>query len=239
MTNVSLTCGGVVVFILGQVMTEVTSRPPRTLWAGLLLFFALFALAFLLWGLQAARNFGPAPLGVICPVADFTLTNQDGRATSLVALTNHVWVADIIFTRCAGPCPRMTGQMRQLQGMLPKESQARLVTLTTDPDFDSPTVLKKYGERFGADFSRWMFLTGTKAQIAGLASDSLKLSAVPVKPEQRQNDADLFIHTTIFVLVDKHAQLRGIFETGGEGVDWTNEVAPRLLGSIRQLETEP
>jgi cytochrome oxidase Cu insertion factor (SCO1/SenC/PrrC family) len=205
---------------------------------GLALFFGLLALACLLWLMAAARNIGQ-PLPVIGAVADFTLTNQDGRATSLAALTNHVWVADIIFTRCAGPCPRMTGQMRSLQGRLPAESNTRLVTLTTDPDYDSPAVLKKYGGRFGADFNRWQFLTGSKAQIAGLASDSLKLSAVPVKPEDRQNNADLFIHTTIFVVVDKHARLRGIFETGGDGVDWTNAVQPRLLRSVRQLETEP
>ena len=64
-----------------------------------------------------------------------------------------------------------------------KDGNARLVTLTTDPDYDSPAVLKRYGERYGADFNRWTFLTGTKAQIAGLAGDSLKLSAVPV-PEK-------------------------------------------------------
>ena len=220
-------------------MTEASPRPPRTIWLGFLLFFALFALAFCLWFLQAARNFGQLPLPVIDPVANFTLTNQDGQATSLAALTNHVWVADIIFTRCAGPCPRMTGQMRSLQDRLPMDSAARLVTLTTDPDFDSPAVLKKYGEHFGADFSRWTFLTGTKAQIAALAGDSLKLSAVPVPPADRQNDADLFIHTTIFVLVDKHAQLRGSFETGGDGVDWTNAVQSKLLRAIRQLENEP
>ena len=209
------------------------------IWVGFLLFFALFVLAFLLWLVQASRNLSRMPPRVLGQIADFTLTNQDGQATSLAALTNHVWVADIIFTRCAGPCPRMTAQMRSLQGLLPADSSAKLVTLTTDPDFDSPAVLKKYGERFGADFSRWTFLTGTKAEIAGLASDSLKLSAVPVKPEDRRNDADLFIHTTIFVAVDKHAQLRGIFETGGEGVDWTNTVQPKLLQTIRQLEHEP
>lgn len=220
-------------------MTEVSSRPSRTLWVGFLLFFMLFALAFLLWLLAAARNFGEVPLRVIGPVAEFTLTNQDGEAASLAALTNHVWVADIIFTRCAGPCPRMTGQMRSVQNRLPKDSGARLVTLTTDPENDSPAVLKKYGEHFNADFSRWTFLTGTKTQIAGLARDSLKLSAVPVNPADRQNDADLFIHTTIFVLVDKHAQLRGIFETGGDGVDWTNGVEPKLLRAVHQLEIEP
>jgi cytochrome oxidase Cu insertion factor (SCO1/SenC/PrrC family) len=219
-------------------MTEASPRAPRTIWVGLLLFFALFALAFVLWGLQAARNFGQLPLRVIGPVADFALTNQDGEATSLAALTNHVWVADIIFTRCAGPCLRMTGQMRSLQNLLPKTSAAKLVTLTTDPDFDSPSVLRKYGTRFGANFNRWIFLTGAKAQIAALAGGSLKLSAVPVNPGDRQNDADLFIHTTIFVLVDKHAQLRGSFETGGEGVDWTNSVQPKLLRAIWQLEHE-
>ena len=97
--------------------------------------------------------------------------------------------------------------------------------------------MKKYGERFGADFNRWMFLTGSNTAIAGLAGDSLKLSAVPVKPEDRQNDADLFIHSTIFVIVDQHARLRGIFQTEGDGMDWTN-VHPRLIATVRQLERE-
>jgi len=172
-------------------------------------------------------------------VADFTLTNQDGQLATLADFTNQVWVADIVFTRCAGPCPRMTGQMRSLQNLLPEESRAKLVTLTTDPEFDSPAVLKKYGERFGADSNRWAFLTGTKGEIAGLAAGSLKLGSVPVKAADRLNDVDLFIHTTMFVVVDKHARLRGDFETGGDGVDWTNSVEPRILKSIRQLENEP
>jgi len=220
-------------------MTENPLRPPRTIWIGFLLVFGLLALAFAMWFAQISRQLVRPPLPVIGRVEDFTLTNQDGKISTLADFTNHVWVADIIFTRCAGPCPRMTGQMKSLQNLLPPDSNARLVTLTTDPDFDTPTVLKKYAERFGADFNRWTFLTGTKKEIAALASDSLKLSAVPVKPEDRKDDADLFIHTTIFVVVDKHAQLRGSFETGGDGVDWTNEVQPRLLKTVRQLENEP
>ncbi len=176
---------------------------------------------------------------VIGPVAPFNLTNQESQNTSLTDFSNHVWVADIVFTRCAGPCPRMTGQMKQLQEALPKDSMAKLVTLTTDPEFDSPEVLKKYGQRFGADFNRWTFLTGTKTEIGLLAANSLKLSAQPVKPEDQKDAADLFIHTTIFVIVDKHAQLRGFFETGGEDVDWTNGVLPKIVKTVRQLENEP
>jgi protein SCO1/2 len=113
------------------------------------------------------------------------------------------------------------------------------VTLTTFPEFDTPELLKKYGTHYGADFSRWTFLTGTKNEIGKLAANNLKLSSQPVKPEEQKDAADLFIHTTIFVIVDKRAQLRGFFETGGEGVDWTNSVLPKILATIRQLETEP
>jgi protein SCO1/2 len=178
-----------------------------------------------------------AALPVIGPVAGFTLTNQDDRATTLADLSNQVWVADIIFTRCAGSCPVMSGQMKRLQDALPPASEAKLVTLTTDPDFDTPPVLKKYGERFGADPNRWIFLTGTKLEIARLAANSLKLSAVPVKPGEQKNPADLFVHSTIFVVVDKQARLRGTFETEGDGVDWTN-VQPRIIDAVRQLEHE-
>jgi protein SCO1/2 len=178
-------------------------------------------------------------LPVIGQVADFTLTNQAGAVTTLADFTNHVWVADIIFTRCAGPCPRMTQQMKSVQDALASDDNARMVTLTTDPDNDTPELLARYAKHYGADTNRWTFLTGTKAEIAGLAAGGLKLSSMPVKTAEQKNAADLFIHTTIFVVVDKHAQLRVSFETGGDGVDWTNDVEPRLLATVSQLEQEP
>jgi len=219
-------------------MADTSRSLPRTFWLGSAAAFGLLGLAVMLAAMQNVRQQKSA-LPVIGRVADFTLTNQDGNVTTLASLTNHVWVADIIFTRCAGPCPRMTMQMASLQNALPPASQARLITLTTDPDHDSPDLLKRYGQHYGANFDRWNFLTGSKGEIAGLAADSLKLSATPIKSEDRQDSADLFIHTTIFVAVDKHAQLRGIFETGGDGVDWTNVVQPQLLRTIRRLENEP
>jgi protein SCO1/2 len=219
-------------------MSDDSPQLPRTLWLGLGLILGFLALAYLLSVVEFGQTHHK-PLPVIGTVADFTLTNQDGKITTLADLTNHVWLANIIFTRCAGPCPEMTRKMSLLQSVLPKDSAAKIVTLTTDPDYDSPDVMKKYGERFGADFSRWTFLTGTKPEIGGLAANGLKLSAVPVKPADQQNAADLFIHTTIFVVVDKHARLRGSFETVGDGVNWTNDVQPKILATIHQLEREP
>jgi protein SCO1/2 len=217
-------------------MAEPFQQLPRTLWLGLGLLLGFLGLAYLL-SLAEVKQQHAMP--VIGAVADFTLTNQDGNVTKLADLTNHVWVADIIFTRCAGPCPIITGHMKSLEDALPKTGNAKLATLTTDPDFDTPEMMKRYGERFGADFSRWTFLTGAKSEIGALGAGSLKLSAVPVPPADQTNAADLFIHTTIFVIVDKHAQLRGSFETVGDGVDWTNAVQPRIVAAVRQLEREP
>jgi protein SCO1/2 len=208
------------------------------LWLGFSLLTGLLGLACLL-SLLERKSFHHPVLPVIGQIADFTLTNQNGQVTTLADLTNHVWIADIIFTRCAGPCPVMTGHMKLLQAALSPTSKVKLVTLTTDPDNDTPPVLKKYGERYGADSNRWMFLTGTKKEIAALASGSLKLSSVPVKLDEQKNPVDLFIHSTYFVVVDKRAKLRGVFETGGEGVDWTNVVQSKILATVHQLEREP
>jgi cytochrome oxidase Cu insertion factor (SCO1/SenC/PrrC family) len=131
----------------------------------------------------------------------------------------------------------MTRQMKLLQDTLPAESSTKLVTLTTDPGFDTPEVLKAYAARFEANPDRWMFLTGTKKEIAALAIDSLKLTAIEQKPEDRKDPADLFIHSTILVVVDKQARLRGIFETEGEGVDAALE-RTKVLELVKQLEQE-
>ncbi|MGO8925467.1 MAG: SCO family protein [Limisphaerales bacterium] len=216
------------------------NQPPRRtdwlVWSGVALVGLTLPLAFLLAQLKSGGASG-LPLPVYAQIADFSLTNQNGRAVSLADLRGQVWVADIIFTRCPGPCLGMTKQMRALQDALPSDSQAKLVTLTTDADFDTAPVLKTYAERFGADPRRWMFLTGTKQAIAKLAIDSLKLSAVERKPEERESPLDLFVHSTIFVIADKHGQLRGVFETTGEGIDPEN-VKEKILVAVRRLERE-
>jgi protein SCO1/2 len=218
-------------------MNTAVRRFPWTIGIGLLLLILSLSLAFLLAKARATQEHRES-LPVLAPIADFSLTNQNNAAVSLADLRGRVWVADIIFTTCPGPCLRMTRQMKELQDALPADNKMKLVSLTTNPDHDSPEILKIYGMHHGADTNRWMFLTGTKKQINNLAVDSLKLSAVEKKPEERVSPEDLWVHSTIFVLVDKHAQLRGIYQTGGEDVSWPAE-KKKLLASVKQLEREP
>ena len=169
---------------------------------------------------------------VLSDLKDFSLTNQLGEPIGLKNLLGQVWIGNIIFTQCAGPCPRLTKLMATIQQDLKGVDGVRLITLTTDPDHDSPTVLKRYGEKFGADPNRWWFLTGIKKEIAGLARDCLKLTAVEKDPAERDSDVDLFIHSTIFVVVDKHGRMRATFETDEP------DSKSRILDAVKRLLTE-
>ena len=184
-----------------------TDKSPKwAVWGGIFLTALILGLGFLLSRTEQSPAVDLLPISTI---PDVTLTNQDSRPIALSDLRGSVWVADIIFTRCAGPCPVMTGHMSELQSVLPAHDSVKLVTLTTDPENDRPEVLKRYGERFKADFKRWIFLTGSKEQIARVATDGLKLAALEKKPDERETAQDLFIHSQLFVFVDKQGRLRG------------------------------
>ncbi|MFM2296080.1 MAG: hypothetical protein RLZZ350_2493 [Verrucomicrobiota bacterium] len=217
------------------------NNPSRSLqivvWGGLAAIIVGIAVAFVRSKNLSLENSAPLP-PIISQVADFTLTNQNNSPVMLADLRGKVWVADIIFTRCPGPCARMTRQLRELQTALPATSRAQLISLTTDAEFDTPPVLQKYGAHFEANSTNWQFLTGDPHTVAALAIDSLKLTALEKPAAERKSPEDLFIHSTIFVVVDRQAQLRGVFETGGDGVDWNKSKAD-ILALVAQLEAAP
>src|SRR4051794_9583276 len=68
------------------------------------------------------------------PVADFSLTERDGRTVTNADLAGKVWVASFVFTRCAGPCSQVSGTMARLQKELEGQKDVALVTLTVDPE---------------------------------------------------------------------------------------------------------
>jgi protein SCO1 len=171
---------------------------------------------------------------VVTPgLPSFTLTNQLGAQVTPADLSNKVCVVDVVFTRCAGPCPEMTRRMSELQRVIPSDLPVKLVTVTTDPEYDAPQVLKRYGARYNVNADRWWFLTGSKSDIARLARDGLKLVAEETKPEERVNDADLFIHSTVFVLLDRKGRLRGSIESTEPNFN------TKVLQAVRRLAREP
>jgi protein SCO1/2 len=212
-------------------------------WSGLVLVIAVICGAFLWSRLKPGPVSADKSMPVLGQLPDFTLTNQNNQPVSLAKLRGQVWVADIIFTRCPGPCAKMTRHLAELQSELPADKPVKLVTLTSDPEYDHPPVLKKYSERFGADASRWWFLTGDKPQIRRLAVEDFKFVVVEKKPEEREIPEDLFIHSTWFVLVDQKGRVRGWTDREGNLHAYYDSEDPaarkQILAGIKELLREP
>jgi protein SCO1/2 len=156
-------------------------------------------------------------------VPDFTLTDQTGtQFNSSDALRGQVWIADLIFTNCDGPCPRMSTQMHQVQTAFSGAERVRLVSFTVDPARDTPEVLAAYGRHFQAVPGRWFFLTGPTQILQHLSHDVFMLGDVAGNLE----------HSTRFVLVDRTARVRGFYLTSEE------DAIPRLIADAKRLLRE-
>jgi cytochrome oxidase Cu insertion factor (SCO1/SenC/PrrC family) len=106
----------------------------------------------------------------------------------------------------------MTRNLAALQNRLPRESEVMLVTLTADPAFDTPEVLRRYAAAFGADTHRWHFLTGPQVELYTLATRQLLLAVGENPDPATARPEDLFIHSTRVVLVDAHGRVRASYD---------------------------
>jgi cytochrome oxidase Cu insertion factor (SCO1/SenC/PrrC family) len=154
--------------------------------------------------LLAGCGFQPE-IPVFYPAPDFSLTERSNRTVTLENLRGKVWVADFIFTSCAGMCPVMSGKMQRLQATLP--AGVGFVSFTVDPERDTPEVLTAYAKRYGADPERWLFLTGPKDALHRLSRDGFKLAL----EEATGTVIEPITHSSRFVLVDKAGQIRGYY----------------------------
>lgn len=152
------------------------------------------------------------PPEVYGTLGDFSLTDaQSNRPVTRDDLKGKVWLAAFIFTRCGNTCPQFTRAMATLQKDLEQQNDFRLVSITIDPENDTPEVLRDYAKKFGADPSRWLFLTGDKAAIHRLSMEEFKLGLDENQGAAR-SPGNEFMHRPTVVLVDKQGQIRGYFD---------------------------
>jgi protein SCO1 len=112
----------------------------------------------------ASRAVAPTSTGLNTKAPNFVLLDQDGKSFDSMTLRGKVVVVNFIFTTCTDVCPMFTANLAQLQRAL-KNNDLFFVSITTDPEVDSPKVLKSYAQRYSADFQNWAFLTGTDTQM--------------------------------------------------------------------------
>jgi len=143
-------------------------------------------------------------LPILYDAPPFALTDQDAKPFTDKQLAGHVWVADFIYTHCAGPCPLMTAEMAKLQKAI-GDPGIRFTSFSVDPIHDTPGVLKDYAATFGAKEPRWTFLTSANPADIYTVANGMKLSAVPADAENPP------IHAQQFLLIDPDRRVRGIY----------------------------
>jgi cytochrome oxidase Cu insertion factor (SCO1/SenC/PrrC family) len=174
--------------------------------------FPLVVLALAAWGCRPASEERGPRTGSPLPVAGkveidretagsigetpFVLKDQTGTEFRSEALAGKVWMGAIFFANCPGPCFRENQSIADLLARI-DHPDFLVLSLTCDPDNDTPDALRRYADRFGADPARWKFLTGDLEVIKKVGQETFKL---PV---------ELGVHSERGVVFDRQGRLRG------------------------------
>lgn len=161
-------------------------------------------------------------------IEDFSLTECHGQTVTRADLLGKPWLACFTFTRCAGPCPRVSQQMKILQDRL-RGLDVRLVSFSVDPETDTPEVLRTYAEYYKADPERWWFLTGDKEVIYRLVRRSFRMI---VDEDPKQIPGFEVIHSTEIMHVDAAGVVRGRYNA-------QNDVAMAKLRRVLLGKSDP
>jgi protein SCO1/2 len=175
----------------------------------------------------ARRALGPEapPLPVLGVVPAFRFIDQDGVAFGPETLGGKPWVADFIFTRCPTVCPLMTERLAALEPRL--SERVHLVSLSVDPDFDTPERLRAFAREHGASSPRWHFLTGDSAAVQVAVTEGFKISLAHEGPD---DDFLSIVHGVHLVLVDAQGRIRGYYDSTDP------EALERLVRDAHRLE---
>jgi len=178
---------------------------------------------------------GPSPFGFFKPkidyglVENFSFVNQDGQSFGFSDLKGSIWVADFIFTRCAGPCPLLSTRMAGLQSDFGSNPLLRLVSFSVDPVYDTAHVLAEYAKTYTNNTKQWQFLTGPRETIYNLIRTSFHLAV----GDSFEEDPNHILHSLNFVLVDKKGHVRGYYNSTDQ-----NDM-DQLHRDLRSLLKEP
>jgi protein SCO1/2 len=160
----------------------------------------------------------PEPPPVLGTAPAFHMVDQGGRPFGSDELKGQVYVASFFFTRCTSICPKLMYQVRTLQDRLKSEHQEgiHLVSISVDPENDTPANLASYAENVGADPARWTLLTGEKERLFDILEKGFK---VPLGEPMTTPTAIDIAHTGKLVLVDKEGRIRGYYDSDPMGLD--------------------
>jgi len=144
------------------------------------------------------------------PTPEFSLTNQSGQLVTTEELRGSLLVVGFVFTRCPSVCPALSARMQRLQYTLARlpQKDVTLLSITIDPEHDTPAVLSEYAAEYDADPSRWQFLTSEPDSIRAVL-DGFHVSAERIDDPDKPNN---ILHSEAMLLVDADGTLIGVYQ---------------------------
>jgi protein SCO1/2 len=167
---------------------------------------------------RQVREVDPLNVGDLMP--DYHFTNEVGQAVSLSDFKGQALALSFIFTRCPFPtfCPRMSDNFAQAQKKLKTMPNAppnwHLLTISFDPAFDTPAVLKSYAKQFDADPKHWSFATGELIDVTAITE---QFGLLFWKPNPQEPAA--ISHNLRTVVIDAHGRIQKVFTENAWKVD--------------------
>ena len=160
-------------------------------------------------------------------VQPFSFINQFNDSVTKKTIANKIYVADFFFATCQSICPKMSSQLVHVQDAFKNDKDVLILSHTVNPLHDTVEVLNGYSQSYGAIKNKWHFLTGNKKEIYDMARYSYLVNAL-----EEDGSAEGFLHSELFILVDKQKRIRGFY-------DGTDSVAVvKLISDIKLLKQE-
>ena len=172
------------------------------------------------------------PLPVLVTVPDFALVAADGQPFRGEDMDGGPWIADFIFTSCKTFCPVLTERLASVRERLREahgERAPRFLSVSVDPEHDTPEVLREYARRHGVVHGDWVFTTGDTASVSKAVVKGFR---APMGEPVSREDGDGYdiLHARHFVLIDGARRIRGYYRPEPEQLDRLVSDAGRLVG---------
>ena len=160
-------------------------------------------------------------------IANFNLTNQIGQVVNQNTTKNKIYIANFFFASCQSICPMMSNQLQEVQKAFLADDSVLILSHSVNPLHDTVAVLNNYADTYGAKTNKWHLLTGNKKQIYDLAKTSYLVNAF-----EDDGSPEGFLHSELFLLIDKKARIRGMY-------DGTNTAeVKKLIEDVKLLKQE-
>ncbi len=166
-------------------------------------------------------------------VPAFQFANQNGDSISNEDYKGKVYVVEFFFSTCQDICPVMNQNMQKVAKAYPGENVG-IASISIDPTYDTPEVLKDYAQAYGITHPNWNFLTGNKEEIFQLSNEGFNLYAA-----EGMDEEDQFQHSGYFALIDQEGNIRSRIDENGNPIIYydglSEEGVQMLIEDIEKL----